>query len=149
MLEQDAAETTTGKKSFASAEKIIVSRSEKDEFISFLSTKVAEKSFRNAFLGTTHLGKARSLYRSSARSSFRNASRGLDHPATFATVVEKSLEGAVGVSEDDRAAFMKHWHVLVSNAKGSKKIVARREKESKNANRSNFRSKHKKHQSRH
>lgn len=129
--------------------KIVLSRSEKDEFIAWLSTKFADKSFRSAFLETKYLARARRLLtRSAAAASFATASRSLDHQATFADVVVKAT-AAARLGDADTKRLTEHWEFLNQVAKGSKKIVARRERADKMSHRANFRSKHRKHQSRH
>lgn len=129
--------------------KIVLSRSEKDAFIAWLSTKFAETSFRSAFLQTKHLARARRLLaRSAVVACFAKASRCLEHQATFADVVAKAT-AAARLSDADTKRVTDHWVFLNQVAKGSKKIVARRERADTMSTRGNVRSKHRKHQSRH
>lgn len=133
-----------GKKSKQS--KIVLSRSEKDEFVAWLSTKFADRSFRSAFLETKHLARARRLLaRSAAVASFAKASCSLDHQATFTDVVAKAT-AAARLGDADTKRITEHWDFLNQVAKGSKKIVARRERADKTSSRI---SKHRKHQCRH
>mmetsp|Transcript_9696 Transcript_9696/g.28996 ORF Transcript_9696/g.28996 Transcript_9696/m.28996 type:complete len:155 (-) Transcript_9696:23-487(-) len=125
-----------------------LTRDEKDALAKWAGAELrGDKQLRATWLQTKNLSRARSLLLARARGTdFQAAAECLKHPATAADIVKRAC-AAAGPKGPELAA---HWAKLETWAKGSRKLVARREKPKKNAGRPlGFRGKHKKHQSRH
>ena len=128
-------------------DRIKLTRDEKDEFINWLSSEFGRPVMWKAWLGTKVLAKARNLILKAARGGeMAQRAKCLDQPSIARDVVQRACAKSQGGHGDELFA---HWMKLEHFNKGSKKILERREKVSKNAHRTNFRSKQKKHQCRH
>ena len=128
-------------------DRVKLSRDEKDEFINWLATEFGEATMRAAWLEAKVLPKARNLILKAARGGAMAArAKCVEEASTATDVVRRACAKCVGGHGERLFA---HWTKLSDQFKGSKKILVRREKESKNAHRTNFRSKQKKHQARH
>ena len=128
-------------------DRVKLTRDEKDEFINWLALEFAEASLRHAWMETKVLARARNLILKAARGgAMAPRSKCLEQPSTANDVVARACAKVVG---DHGERLLAHWTKLTHHAKGSKKILARREKESRNAGRTIFRAKQKKHQFRH
>mmetsp|Transcript_19020 Transcript_19020/g.24658 ORF Transcript_19020/g.24658 Transcript_19020/m.24658 type:complete len:158 (-) Transcript_19020:98-571(-) len=142
------------KKQDNAVEKLVLNRDEKEEFVAWLSTQFGDTTFRAAFTNTKILARARALIRkSNASDGFNKAIKCLEHPATF----NDCISGAVSIAKIDatqKSVLLRHWSSLRHAAKGSLKIIKRREKLlSSSSSSSSSKKKNKKaprkHQSRH
>ena len=129
-------------------DRVKLSRDDKEEFINWIGGQFAEAATRRAWLATKVLPRARNIILSAARGTdFAEAGKCLQ--ALDTTAGDVVLRACAKAPGGHGAALAAHWSKLALQFKGSKKIHARRAKEGKNAERTNFRSKQKKHQSRH
>ncbi|KAJ1460218.1 hypothetical protein M885DRAFT_510024 [Pelagophyceae sp. CCMP2097] len=129
-------------------EKIVLSRSEKEDFIAFLATRFdADAGMRVSWLAAKGFPRCRTVAARAAKDGFSKHSKCLEHRPTFLHVFSSAFAKML----DQAAAKLLAAHVvrLTNGEKGSKKLVVRREKAGKNSGRSIFRSKQKKHQCRH
>ena len=149
-MEMDAQSVASGAaRPRKASDRVKMSRDEKDELVNWIGgTVFGDAAARKAWLATKALPRARNVVLAAARrtpfAARAQCLHGLD--STAGDVVTRACGKAPG---GHGAALLAHWTKLAQQFKGSKKIHARRAKESKNADRTNFRSKQKKHQSRH
>ena len=125
------------------------SRSEKEEFATFFSNKFCDATFRKSFLDSPGLARARGVLRQAAlRAKVGTVVRCLEHRATVADLVSRGAANAP-LSDEIKKQITDHWAKLQNAAKGSRKILKRRQKLIDKMDKGDFRHKHKKHQSRH
>mmetsp|Transcript_21048 Transcript_21048/g.64988 ORF Transcript_21048/g.64988 Transcript_21048/m.64988 type:complete len:147 (-) Transcript_21048:154-594(-) len=144
-----AATEEKAKKAFPNPafDKVVLTREEKSEFVGLLATKFGDKAFRDAFLATKAMARARHVVRSAALRAKMDV-KCLEHRATFADLVRRGADDSAA-TDADKGKVHSHWRALDNAAKGSRKIVTRLQKQKVNADKGDFRRKHKKHQSRH